>query len=271
MRFWKRWGKGSFSYAAWTGRIRTAVPLVAGIVLTILAVSVARQRITNLEQEIRERNTPVEIVVASEEIPEGGVISVNNLSKKEVPSPAAGRRNIPAGEFERVLGSRVRGNLGAGEPILWSDLEDPSAEQRFSRTIPAGRRAVTVDADPLSSFAGLLRPGDRLDILYEPEAGSGFRPLLYDVPVLAVDRFERIVRDGDAQTEFSTLTLSLLPAEGARIASASRTGKVSYLLRNPNDHALPTGRARGNRKRSRVEIWKGGIPVGRITVPGGAS
>lgn len=271
MRFWKRRVEGSSSFAAWAGRIRSVAPLGAGIVLTILAVSVARQRIITLEREIRGRNEPVEIVVASGEIPEGGILSGNNLAKKEVPSEVAGRRNIPAAEFERILGSRVQVGIGPGEPILWSDLVDPSSEDRFSRSIPSGHRAITVESDPLSSFAGFLRPGDRLDILHEPEAGSGFHPLLSDVPVLAVDRFDRTAPVVEEQREFSTLTLSLLPAESVRIANASRNGRVSYLLRNPDDRSRPLARARRNLTGSRVEIWKAGIPVGRISIPGGTS
>lgn len=271
MRFWKRKGEGSSSFAAWTGRLRAAAPLAAGIVLTVLAVSIARHRITTLEREIRERNQPVEIVVASEEIPDRGTLSGNNLAKKAVPSSGAGRRNIPASEFEQILGTRVRKGIEAGEPVLWSDLEDPSAERRFSRSIPSGRRAITVDADPLASFAGLLRPGDRVDILHEREAGSGFHPLLYDVPVLAVDRFVRDSREEETQAEISTVTLSLLPAESVRLSHASRNGRVSYLLRNPNDRSRPATGTRRDRKGSRVEIWKAGVPVGCISLPGGAS
>jgi pilus assembly protein CpaB len=209
--------------------------------------------------------------VASKEIPDGGTLANHNLAKKAVPASGAGQRNIPAAEFERILGTRVRGSIGAGEPVLWSDIEDASTQSRFSRLIPTGRRAMTVDADPLSSFAGLLRPGDRVDILHEPDAGSGFHPLLYNVPVLAVDRSVRVTPDRDEKTEVSTLTLSLLPAESVRVAHASRNGKVSYLLRNPNDRSRPPSLSRARREVSRIEIWKAGIPVGRITFPGGAS
>lgn len=271
MRFWKRKKEGSSSSAAWTGKIRAAAPLAAGIVLTVLAVSVVRQRIVSLEREIRERNEPVEIVVASEDIPGRGTLSGINLAKKSVPASGAGHRNIPAAEFERILGARVREGVGAGEPILWSDIENPSSEQRFSRSVPRGRRAFTVEADLLSSFAGLLRPGDRVDILHEREAGSGFRPLLSDVPILAVDRSVREVREGEEPAEASTLTLSLLPAESVRLAHASRNGRVSFLLRNPNDRDPFPAPSRGHRNRVRVEIWKAGLPVGRISLSGGAS
>lgn len=271
MRFWKRKMEGSSSFATWSGRVRAAAPLAAGVVLTVLAVSVVRQRIESIEREIRERNEPVEIVVASEDIPERGMISETNLAKKSVPSSGAGNRNIPAAEFERVLGTRVRERVGAGEPILWSDIEDPAAQQRFSRSIPHGRRAITVEAGPLSSFAGLLRPGDRVDILEERKAGTGFHPLLSDVPVLAIDRFVREVQDGEKASEASTLTLSLLPAGCVRLAHASRNGRISYLLRNPNDRDPFPPRFRGHPNSIRVEIWKAGLPAGRLSLSGSAS
>ncbi|GAB4371529.1 MAG: hypothetical protein Kow00128_19500 [Deltaproteobacteria bacterium] len=269
MRFWKRKEAGSFSFATWGGRVRTAAPLVAGVVLTVVAVSLARNRIASLEREIRERNEPVEVVVAAEPIPAGGVLSVENLAKRAVPASGAGRRNIRAEEFERILGARVRDDVAPGDPLLWSDLED-AAEGRFSRSIPTGRRAITVDADPRSSFSGLLRPGDRVDILHEREAGAGFRLLLAEVPVLAIDRIDRNAPAGGGPTEVSTLTLSLLPAEAARIANASRNGRVVYLLRNPEDRSRPAPSTRRPGNRIRVEIWKAGLPAGRLVLPGGA-
>lgn len=269
MRFWKRKEAGSSSFAKWNGRVRAAVPLAAGVVLTIVAVSLARNRIDALEREIRERNQPVEVVVAAEPIPAGGALSASNLAKQAVPASGAGRRNIRAEEFERILGTRVRDEVGPGDPLLWSDLENAAAS-RFSRSIPAGSRAITVDADPRSSFAGLLRPGDRVDILHEREAGAGFRLLLSGVPVLAVDRIDRDTAGSEGPTEASTLTLGLLPAEGARVANASRNGRVVYLLRNPEDRSRPAPATRRPGTRIRVEIWKAGLPAGRLVLPGGA-
>ncbi|OGP34443.1 MAG: Flp pilus assembly protein CpaB [Deltaproteobacteria bacterium GWC2_65_14] len=269
MRFWKRKGEGSSSSAAWNRRIRTVAPLAAGIVLTVLAVSAARQRIASLEREIRERNEPVEIMVAAEPIPARGTLSGVNLAKKALPASGAGSRNIPAAEFERILGTRIRWEIEPGEPILWSDLEDPKAEGSLSRTIPAGRRAITVDADPRSSFSGLLRPGDRVDILHEREAGTGFRPLLYEIPVVAVDRLLRDPQETEERAEPSTLTLSVLPEESIRLAHAAHNGKLQYLLRNPGDHSRPKRSARPARRMQHVEILKGGVPEERIPVTGG--
>jgi len=269
LRFWKRKEGDSSSFAAWSAKFRSAVPLLAGVVLTVLAVTLARNRIAALEREIRDRNEPVEIVVAAEEIPASSTLSVANLAKKPVPASGAGRRNIPAAEFEQILGSRARGSIGAGEPLLWSDLEDPSANRRFSRSIPPGRRAITVDADRRSSFAGMLRPGDRVDLLVEREAGGGFRPLLSDVPVLAVDRSVRVAGEGEEPPDASTLTLSLLPAEGTRLAHASRNGRIAYLLRNPEDRSRPSAWPHRTRNGFMVEIWKAGAPAGRLSIPGG--
>lgn len=269
MRFWTREGKGSSSSAAWNSRIRTVAPLAAGIVLTVLAVTAARQRIASLEREIRARNEPVEIMVAAEPIPANGTLSVGNLAKKGLPASGAGRRNIRAAEFEQVLGTRIRWEIEPGEPILWSDILDPETEEILSRTIQAGRRAITMDADPRSSFSGLLRPGDRVDILHEREAGSGFRPLLYEVPVVAVDRLLRGRDEKEERTEPSTITLSVLPEESIRLSHAAHNGRLQYLLRNPGDHSRPKRSSRPARRRLHVEILKGGLPEERIPVVGG--
>lgn len=269
MRFWTRKGKDSSSSAAWNSWIRTVAPLAAGVVLTVLAVSVARQRIASLEREIRERNEPVEIMVAAEPIPANGTLSVANLAKKALPASGAGRRNIRAGEFERILGTRIRWEIDSGEPILWTDIEAPDAEEILSRTIPTGRRAITMDADPRSSFSGLLRPGDRVDILHEREAGGGFRPLLYEIPVVAVDRMLRGLDEREARAETSTITLSVLPEESIPLSHAAHNGKLQYLLRNPGDHSRPNRSARPFRRRLYVEILKGGVPEERIPVVGG--
>jgi len=271
LRFWKRKEGDGSSFAVWSGRLRSAAPLVAGVVLTAVAVAFAQNRISALEREIRNRNKPVEIVVASEEILPHVPLSVENLAKQTVPASGTGSRNIPTADFERILGARVRGKIEAGEPVLWSDLEEPSVDRRFSRSIPAGRRAITLDADPRSSFAGLLRPGDRVDILHERDAGAGFRSILNDVPVLAIDRFVREPREEGESSEASTLTLSLLPEEGAQVANASRNGRIVYLLRNPEERLRPISRARRTRNEIRVEIWKAGHPAGRLSIPGGAS
>lgn len=260
MFFWRRKKEGSSPSAAWRGKVRDLLPLGAGAVLTVLAVLAARQRIAALETEIRDRDRPLEVVVAAAPISAGGALTEDSLAKRAVPASGASARNVPAAEYGRIVGARAKEDIAPGEPVLWTDIEDPDEPGVFSRTIPAGRRAITIDADTGSSFSGLLRPGDRVDILHEPSGTTGFRPLLLDVPVVAVDRLFRRPTAGEAVSDVSALTLSVAPPESERLSSALRHGAVRILLRNPADRSRPARtRPRRSPPARAVEIWKAGI------------
>src|SRR5690606_11651699 len=131
----------------------------------------------------------------------------------------------------------------------------------LSRTVPVGKRALTVSVDETASFARMLQPGDRVDLLAKgPEGKAG--AWIRDIAVIATDRsMIRIVVDAELRVTGS-VTLIVAPAEGAAIAGASAGGRLFWFLRNPEDNnALPRRRAGGSPVRAPVEMWKGGIRV----------
>jgi pilus assembly protein CpaB len=236
------------------------LPLVAGLVLTMLAIFAARQRISTVERNILGKASPTEIVVAATSIPTGAAFSLENLSKKAVPSSGTSRRNVPASDFSLLLGARAKLEISEGEPVLWTDVEEPFSADSFSLTIAKGRRAMTVEADRKASFAGLLRPGDRVDLLKEEKDHRGFTPLLFHVPVLAVNRHFLPLSSEREEDEIDTITVSVTPDEATRLSTAARRGGISWLLRNPGDPDVRQKRKRVFPKTSPiVEIWKAGI------------
>jgi len=121
---------------------------------------------------------------------------------------------------------------------------------------------MTLGVDTTSSFAGLLHPGDRVDLLVDR---SGTKPAdwVRDIPVIAVDRDQNRLAHPSEKEETATVTLMVTPGEGSRIARAS--GKVHWFLRNPDDNAAvasgPPARPTPSRA---VEVWKGGVWVSPI-------
>ncbi|MGE5247549.1 MAG: Flp pilus assembly protein CpaB [Verrucomicrobiota bacterium] len=249
----------SFFSAKWRDSAGDLLPLGIGVLLTGLALAAAGQRIATVERDLRRESNPVDVVVASVSIPEGETFTDSNLARKAVPASGTGRRNVPAAEFELLLGASAKNPIAPGEPILWTDVQEPFDTEAFSKLIRPGRRALTVSADASSSFAGLLLPGDRVDILAgSAETKNGI--WVRDIPVIAVDRrHDRLARATDSG-DATTLTLMVTPAEGARIAAAAASGKLHWFLRNPVDNgvAAPRGRSGGTLP-ARVEIWKGGL------------
>lgn len=236
------------------------LPLIAGMILTMLAIIVARQRISAVESDIRGKAAPTEIVVAATPIPTGATFTMENLSKRAVPSAGTSRRNVPASDFSLLLGAMAKVEISEGEPVLWTDVEEPFSADSFSLTITKGRRAMTIEADRQASFSGLLRPGDHVDLLQDGKDHRGFKPLLFHVPVLAVNRHFLPLSSVGEEDEIDTITVSVTPDEATRLSTASREGSISWLLRNPGDRSSPHKKKGIFAKSSLpIEIWKAGI------------
>ena len=252
----------SFSSGKWAGKVRAVVPPLAGLLLCGFALAAAGRRVATVEKEIQMKANPVEVVVASLPIPAGETFGTQNLARKAVPASGTGQRNVPASEFELLVGARARTAIDPGEPVLWTDVEEPYGTDSFSRTVLPGRRAMTLGVDTASSFAGLLHPGDRVDLLVERSGGDS-AGWVRDIPVIAVDRDHNRLAHPSDKGETATVTLMVRPGEGSRIARAS--GKVHWFLRNPDDNAAgaPAPPSKPMTFRA-VEVWKAGVKVSPI-------
>ncbi len=259
MSFLTRMRDGFSRFGAPLDKARKFVPLVAGLMLTVAAILVARHRIDSIETNLRKKAAPVDVVVASRAIPKGTPLSEKCLAKLSVPASGTSRRNVPVKEFELLIGARTKSAIEAGEPILWTDVEEPFDVEKFSEAIPRGRRALTIEADLGASFSGLIRPGDRVDISCQDAAGKAPPTWLYDIAVIAVDRQFGGPPDSEASSETSSITVAVTPEEGKRLAAA-RGGNLKWLLRNPDDRSRPSATAgTALEGRRHVEIWKAGV------------
>lgn len=129
-------------------------------------------------------------------------------------------------------------------------------ETKLAIRVPMGMRAISIDTTAEIAVAGLVRPGDRVDVqvVYPGEdaisgaRGQGrsrARTLLQLVPVLAVG--ETVV--GTQQPEgvegavsappppARTVTLALTPDQVSELSLAKSTGALYLSLRNPEDKA----------------------------------
>ncbi|MDD5762313.1 MAG: Flp pilus assembly protein CpaB, partial [bacterium] len=217
------------------GKVRALLPLLAGLLLCGVALAAAGRRMATVEKDIRRQANPVEVVVASVPIQAGETFDTQNLAKKAVPSSGTGQRNVPASDFELLVGARAKTAIDPGEPVLWTDVEEPYDADAFSSNVLPGRRAITLGVDTTSSFAGLLRPGDRVDLLLE-RSGANSSDWVRDLPVIAVDRDHNRLAHPSDKEETATVTLMVTPGEGSRIARSS--GKVHWFLRNPDDNEV---------------------------------
>src|SRR4030066_1773124 len=100
---WKRKKETASSSGSWKDKVQGFFPRVAGMLLTLLAVFLAKQRISAVENEILGKAAPTEIVVAANPIPAGAMFSPENLARKSIPPEGKGRRHVPATVFGLLL------------------------------------------------------------------------------------------------------------------------------------------------------------------------
>ena len=176
------------------------------------------------------RYRPTPIVVAREDLAPGSELSATRLAVRNMPGEFLPASVVGSQHAADVIGRTVQHAVRAGEPIQMPLLKARTPE-RLAERIALGRRAVTIAVDEAAAAAGLLRPGDRVDLLWRGRVESP----LENVPVICDGASDRRGRAGLAlDGDYATITLEL-PEAAARRVAASDSGAMRVLLRNPAD------------------------------------
>ena len=219
------------------------VALVAGGGAAVLASRYISTRISNAEATFANEYVLRPVIVAAKAIAAGQTVQIEDLALRKVPArfaPSEARGAEASGE---ILGRVALHALAHGDPVLPSSLQS-SELPPLASLVGADRRAITLAVDEINGFAGLLTPGDVVDLVYiadgdgaSPRAAA-VRPLLERVTVIATGRSTRRVRttggDGvahDIDVDYATVALDVAPVDAQRLVLAQRTGEVTVLLR----------------------------------------
>lgn len=217
-------------------------------IVLLLALSVgglaaygARNYISGKMQEIDEREknkAMVKLVVAKRDLEKGAPLSPENVAIRPIPAEWAHSGAITPEQYGRAEGSKLAYPANAGEALIWSQLEGQRAPT-FSSRLVAGRRAVTVPVDEISSLSGMVEPNDRIDIVVSVNKNSRNYTftLLQGVTVLATgSKVSQDEKDAEGRPRtFTTITLDTNPEDAKRVIAAREIGRVTALLRAPND------------------------------------
>ncbi len=199
---------------------------------------------------------PVPVLFAVQDIAMGEQLTEAKLGVRNIPEAYLEERHIRRSDLRRVIGVRVSGAIHANQAVLWTDLATNSdARRELSSLVSNGLRAVTIRADAQSTFGGLIRPGDRVDVLTTMSRGTAEAeritlPLLQNVLVLAAGRDtggeaaaarpgQPVQQSGSGET--NQVTLSATIQESALLVFAQDRGRLSLVLRNPDDIAVVEG------------------------------
>lgn len=191
------------------------------------------------EIEEREKNKAmVQVVVAKVPLAKGVKVSTENLATRPMPKEWAHSGAVTPDQFERVNGAILAYPASPGEPLIWAQLEGQRTPT-FSARLAAGRRAVTVPVDEISSLSGMVEPGDLIDIVVSinKDRQHFTFTLLQGVTVLATGtKASQQDKNGDGRgRSFTTITLDTSPDDAKRVIAAREVGRVTALLRSPGD------------------------------------
>jgi pilus assembly protein CpaB len=179
-----------------------------------------------------------EVLVAIAEIVPGTPLNEENTIFKELPL-----ESIPEGavtDATDVVDKSLKSTAVPGEFIMLAKL---TTDLGASNEIPKGMRVVTTSVNLTKTHSGLIRPGDRVDILLsyktrDAELGMIAKTItiLEYIQVFATDNIMASQDQGDT-TEINTKNLSFLvtPEQAAMLNLAEWKGELNLSLRHKLD------------------------------------
>lgn len=228
-------------------------------------------------EQLQKQYRLINVVVAKTDLPPGSVLSSQTVAVREVPDTFLHAEAVRSDQWDEIAGRVLSRAVRGGETILSSHLAR-GVGAGFSAQLPDGMRALTFPVDEEASIAGMLAPGDRIDLLFTTAAAndSVTLPLLFAVPVIATgvrtQANEHTLPDRLQSGPFRTITVIVSPADAAKITLAQEAGRISVALRQPDDQAVthisrvtkasllrgdaPVG---SSRRRLRVQVILGGV------------
>ena len=215
-----------------------AVASLFGLGAAWLAARYLEERATEIE--LRQQGQMGHAVVAKTDLAVGTPLTRDLVAVREVPVEWLHSSAITPEQFERAAGAVLAQPARGGEPLVWSQLEERRPATLSAQLAP-GRRATTIPVDETSSLSGLLRPGDRIDLLATVQRDHHHLtlPLLQGVRVLATGSRTRPGEDDGAGDllggSFGTLTLDLSEEEATRLVAARALARLTAVLRHPRD------------------------------------
>jgi pilus assembly protein CpaB len=219
------------------------------LVLLALALGCGLVASIGISQVLDGNNkpAPVEtapIYVALQNINVGDPVTDKMVALEEWP-----KDKVPVGaisKWEDLEDRRPRSNIYQGEPILDNKLLARGQTNDPIQGVPAGMRLKTISVDARKSAAGLLSPGDRVDIQIFVKANNGLgisnsftKIILQNIRVYAIDQTIDKAADGEeSRSVAKTVSLIVTPAQANRITLAENMGEVSLIPRHPDDDKI---------------------------------
>ncbi len=225
----------------------STVKLALLVVLAVVSALVLRSLFIAASHQPSTAGAPLRVRVAAADLPAGLLLRSSDLAWKEMPRgraiPAqAVRQNDPA--TPDVAGAVMLHPIATGTPITAKDVVFPTAPGFLAAALKPDMRAISVAIDDVSGNAGLIEPGDYVDLILtqnlkdkarSPRMSVASETIVNHARVLAVgSAFTRPKNDSasDNNPHARTVTLEVTPRMAEVVAISARLGTLSLALRS---------------------------------------
>lgn len=266
--------------------------LKIGLVLLLaIVLAVAARLVYNAQMAPAPPAEPqVRVWATAAALPAGLLLRDTDVVWQSYPETGVPQGAIVEGSKQAQLnGAVVRRNLPAGSVLTANDVILPQAPGFLSAALQPDMRAISVPVNDVSGNAGLIRPGDYVDLILTqdlrsmgldttgPQGGVVSETVVEHARVIAVgSEFVAVDEraDGQAASGARTVTLEVSPRAAEAVAVAARLGTISLALRSfVHANRSPSGSQQDGAQvtawedRSRDPVWAGDVSRAMSSLP----
>lgn len=247
------------------------IAMIGAFVIRALFVASSGPRVAAPAPTVRVR-------AAADDLPDGLLLRDSDLVWKTMPRSQAPAGTLlegsgEAGTDQDLKGDLLRHAVRAGTPLGTADVILPSSPGFLAAALKPGMRAISVAVDDVSGNAGLIQPGDYVDVLLtqqiRADAGVSVAPahavesetVAERVRVLAVgSALRRPKEDATAQNmSVRTATFEVTPTGAQAITIAAHLGTLSLALRSFATRDRHASDVEDVAQASRPPVWAGDV------------
>ncbi len=214
------------------------IPLIVGLLLA-LGTGVL---LLNYLGSLRASDAAVpmkRVYVASRDVPARALL--NDTFLAEATRPANEVDGDAVTDLKQIAGKYSLITIPAGSVVTGAKIGEAGANALPAR-LPYGMRAVSISIDRVKGVAGLIQPGDRVDVIAVPPRVGSEVPrasaILRGALVLAMGNAVETTSatpSPDNQNNLTTVTLALTPQQVNLLAAADLNTTLRLALRPPKE------------------------------------
>lgn len=192
----------------------------------------------------------VAMLVAAHDLQAGSLLKPEDIKAEQIAGADAPADAKPDTQDNRsaLIGAMIRRSLAKGETLRGLDVMTTRDHGFLAAVVRPGMRAISIGVDAVSGTAGLIWPGDRVDVILLQSIVDENLPVgrrvaaetvLSNARVVAIDK--QLVQGavpGAADAPVArTVTLEVTAEQAERVSVAGRIGHLSLTVRAADANA----------------------------------